>query len=56
MILQDFTAPLPSTASLALLDTDYPDQVPFLFAVTSGGTVNYFCLERVELPAYHTNI
>jgi len=56
VIIQTFSSPFPSPASLAHLDKQYPDQVPFLFAVVSGGTVTFFSLDRVELPRYFRNV
>ena len=56
IIIQTFSSPLPNMKSLAMLDKQYPDQVPFLFAVVSGGTVSFFSLDRVELPRYFRDI
>ena len=56
VILQNYSAPLPSPRALCHLDKMYPDSIPFLFAVVSGGTVCFFNMERVELRAYFKNI
>lgn len=56
IIIQTFSSPLPNMKSLAMLDRQYPDQVPFLFAVVSGGTVTFFSVDRVDLPRYFRDI
>ena len=56
IIIQKFTASLPSPAALCDLDRTYPDAVPFLFAIVSGGTVSFFNVDRVDLPSFYRNI
>ena len=56
VVIQQFNKPLPSPQALALLDQTYPDSVPFLFAVVSGGTVCFFNMERVQLRSYYKDI
>ena len=56
IIIQKFTASMPSPAALCDLDRTYPDAVPFLFAIVSGGTVSFFNVDRVDLPSFYRNI
>ena len=56
VVIQEFNSPLPSPRALYDLDQRYPDSVPFLFAVVSGGTVCFFNMERIELRSYYQKI
>eukprot|EP00092_Neocalanus_flemingeri_P022916 GFUD01024844.1.p1 GENE.GFUD01024844.1~~GFUD01024844.1.p1 ORF type:complete len:365 (+),score=102.88 GFUD01024844.1:102-1097(+) len=56
IIIQTFSSPLPNQKSLAKLESQFPDRVPFLFAVVNGGTVTFFNVDRVELPRYFRDI
>ena len=56
VVIQDFNSSLPSPRALCDLDQRFPDSVPFLFAVVSGGTVCFFNMERVELRSYYKDI
>ena len=56
VVIQEFNSPLPSPRALCDLDQRYPDSVPFLFAVVSGGTVCFFNMERIELRSYYQKI
>ena len=56
VVIQDFNSSLPSPRALCDLDQRYPDSVPFLFAVVSGGTVCFFNMERIELRSYYKDI
>ena len=56
VVIQDYNASLPSPRALCDLDQRYPDSVPFLFAIVSGGTVCFFSLERIELRSYYKDI
>merc|ERR1719158_1381844 len=56
VIIQSMSSNLPNMKSLNMLDKSYPDKIPFLFAVVSGGTVTFFSIDRVELPRYFRDI
>ena len=56
VIIQSFNSALPSPQVLCDLDRKYPDNVPFLFAIVSGGTVSFFNVDRVDLPSYFKKI
>jgi len=56
VIIQSMSSNLPNMKSLNMLDKCYPDKVPFLFAVVSGGTVTFFSIDRVTLPRYFRDI
>ena len=56
IVIQDFSSSMPSAESMCHLDRKYPDSVPFLFAILSGGTVSFFNVDRVDLPSYFNSI
>ena len=56
LVIQHFQDCLPSPRALSHLDQTFPDPVPFLFAVVSGGTVCFFNMERVQLRSYYNDI
>ena len=56
LVIQHFQDCLPSPRALSHLDNTFPDPVPFLFAVVSGGTVCFFNMERVQLRSYYNDI
>ena len=56
IVIQDFSSSLPSVQLMCHLDRKYPDSVPFLFAILSGGTVSFFNVDRVDLPSYFNSI
>ena len=56
VVIQSFSSSLPSAQSLCHLDRMYPDLVPFLFAIVSGGTVSFLSVDRVDLPSYYNSI
>ena len=56
IVIQDFSSSLPTVQLMCNLDRKYPDLVPFLFAILSGGTVSFFNVDRVDLPSYFNSI